>query len=171
MIQLVIGGPDSGKSLLAEELTASVNAEHVYYIATMRVLDDDGRKRIQRHRAQRAGKGFITLEIETDIEKALRLMDMPLESVCLLECVANLVGNLLYGKTGRITDQTDDAIIESVLSKIRHLSEGVRELVVVTSEYAPDDADDRETVRYKKLLHSVNERLSVLADRVHRTAS
>lgn len=159
MIQLVIGGPESGKSLRAEELATSLGASHLYYIATMRVMDDAGRKRVQKHRAQRSGKGFVTLELETDVDRALTLMEEPRRSVCLLECVSNLVGNLLYDLDGRIRETADDALIESVLSQIGRLTEGVRDTVIVSSEYEPDDADDAETARYKRVLHDVNMRL------------
>ncbi len=159
MIQLVIGGPDSGKSLRAEEIASSLKAERVYYIATMRVLDDAGRKRIERHRAQRAGRGFVTLEIETEVDRALTMMEEPAKCACLLECVSNLVGNMLYDPNGRISKITDDALIEDVLSQIERLTKGVRDTVIVSSEYAPDDADDDETARYKRLLHAVNMRL------------
>ena len=92
---VVSGPPGSGKSDLAEHLAVSSPFKSRYYIATMKIMDDAGRARAERHRKNRAGKGFITLEIETDIETADTGMEAPFESVVLLECVANLTGNII----------------------------------------------------------------------------
>ena len=42
-----------------------------YYIATMQVFDDEGQRKIDRHRRLRAGKGFITIEQPRDIQNAV----------------------------------------------------------------------------------------------------
>ena len=71
MITLVIGKPDSGKSELAEELALSGGYKNRYYIATMKVMDEAGKARVEKHRKMREGKGFVTLEIPLFIEDAL----------------------------------------------------------------------------------------------------
>ena len=96
MISLVVGGQNSGKSKFAEELAVKSGEGRLYYLATMKVCDEAGEERIRRHRKQREGKGFITIELQYGIDRAAEMMDEPAESVVLLECMANLVGNELY---------------------------------------------------------------------------
>lgn len=62
MIALVTGGASSGKSAFAEQLALSLPGPHVY-AATMRHGDAETEARIERHRAMRAGKGFVTVEL------------------------------------------------------------------------------------------------------------
>ena len=59
MIVLVTGGSGCGKSTWAEKLADTLPRENRFYIATMQVYDEESRNRVQRHRMQRADKGFI----------------------------------------------------------------------------------------------------------------
>ena len=163
MITLVIGGPDSGKSRYAEDLAISFGCINRYYIATMKVMDEAGTKRVEKHRRQREGKGFVTLEIPTDIQNAADMMDEPQKSVVLLECVANLAGNMMY----LCQDLPDaDSVADLVICRIEKLAGCVSELIVVTSRYECSDEDDEDTTRYKGLLKIVNARLRRMSDRV-----
>ena len=65
MIHLVIGGSGSGKSEFAENLLE--DSQRKYYIATMQVYEEEGRKKVARHRRLRAGKGFQTIEQPRDM--------------------------------------------------------------------------------------------------------
>ena len=62
MLILVMGGSASGKSEYAESLVAASSIHERYYIATMMPYDDECLRRIERHRAMRAQKGFITVD-------------------------------------------------------------------------------------------------------------
>ena len=62
MLILVTGGAGSGKSLLAERISMQLKRMPFWYVATMQVWDQECRDRIGRHRRQRAGKGFQTVE-------------------------------------------------------------------------------------------------------------
>ena len=86
MIILVTGGSGCGKSTWAEKLVQSLPSGKRVYIATMQVYDRESEIRVQRHRAQRAGLGFRTVECEKDLASA------PVEdgSVVLLEDLVNL---------------------------------------------------------------------------------
>ncbi|MCR5232464.1 MAG: adenosylcobinamide-GDP ribazoletransferase [Lachnospiraceae bacterium] len=96
MLKLITGPPDSGKSLRAEELAVQGGRKNLYYLATMKVMDAEGSDRVKKHRAQREGKGFATIEQPYDIIKALDVIKAPKESTVLLECLSNLVGNELH---------------------------------------------------------------------------
>ena len=73
MFLVVTGGSGSGKSAYAEKRVASFGS-HLkrYYLATMENCDEESEKRIQRHRAMRADKGFETIESPRDIHRAIR---------------------------------------------------------------------------------------------------
>ena len=74
MYYLIIGGAGSGKSEYAEDLALSLkdDGDSLYYIATMYPYgDEETKKRIERHRIMRAGKGFVTIERSSEISGVL----------------------------------------------------------------------------------------------------
>lgn len=74
MITLVLGGARSGKSELAERLTAASARDNgcgVTYVATMQVGDDAAlAQRVARHRQRRPG-GWATVEVSADLPDVL----------------------------------------------------------------------------------------------------
>ena len=65
MLYIVTGGSGSGKSEYAEQTAVQCRNRTggtLWYLATMRIWDDEGRKRVERHRRMRAAKGFETIE-------------------------------------------------------------------------------------------------------------
>lgn len=62
MFYLVTGGSGSGKSEYAEKLVTDSGFRERIYVATMEVFGEEGRKRVERHRRLREGKGFFTKE-------------------------------------------------------------------------------------------------------------
>ena len=175
MITVVIGKPGSGKSKMAEDIAVSYEGRR-YYIATMKIMDEEGRLRVLRHQKAREGKDFITLETEVDIISTLGRMDHPDERVVLLECMANLVGNEMHREEplsdvyhGGEAGMEDFA--RKVTTQVLNFGHSVRQLIVVTSEYPADEADDEDTVLYKKALSKVNLLLCDAADRVYDSGS
>ncbi len=78
---LVVGGPNSGKSLRAEELAVEMSAEDKrIYLAAMIPYGEEGAARVKRHRELRKGKGFVTVERAKDVgalaDKADRTYDI-----------------------------------------------------------------------------------------------
>ncbi len=149
---LVMGENGSGKSAFAEKLTLKLGGERCY-IATMIPCGDEGAKRVEKHRAQRAGMGFTTLELPYAVGGA----QIPANAVVLLEDVSNLLANALFER---------GAIAERVLQDIRALDCRCRALIAVTiSGLNPDDSEG-ETRGYVKALHALNESLFALSDTV-----
>lgn len=66
-ITLITGGQRSGKSSYAEKM-ALQEAEHPVYLATSRVWDEEHRKRIEIHKANR-GAEWINIEEEKELSK------------------------------------------------------------------------------------------------------
>ena len=61
MIYLVSGASGSGKSLFAENISCSYEGRKLY-LATMENESEAAKKRIEKHRMMRQGKGFETIE-------------------------------------------------------------------------------------------------------------
>ena len=112
MFFVVTGGSGSGKSAFAEKLTASLGEGRRIYIATMMCFDEEGKKRISRHRAMRADKHFETLERYTD----LCGLEVPEDSILLLECMSNLVANEMFDESG-----AKEGTVEAVMEGLHHL--------------------------------------------------
>ena len=89
-ITLVLGGARSGKSRFAETLAREHGGPRTY-IATAEAFDEEMRQRIARHRDQRAGDGWQTLEAPLDPAAAL-----PRDGLVLLDCVTVWLGNLMH---------------------------------------------------------------------------
>lgn len=155
MLALVSGGSGSGKSAFAESLvTAEANPRRLY-IATMRVWDAEGERRVERHRRLRAGKGFRTVECPVELEHC------PIENgqTILLEDLSNLVMNEYYGGNAA----TAIARIESAIAALAEENF----VVVVTNEMASDGiAYPDETRRFLALMAELNRRLARRAQQV-----
>ena len=159
MFALVIGGAGSGKSAWAEDLVRGLGIRPCYYLATMQPMDAECGARIARHRAQRAGKGFVTVERPVDLA-GLRL---PRRGAVLLEDLGNLAANEWYSPGGAGPEGALDAILDGIDS----LRAQCRALVVVSNEifaggrdYAPG------TEAYLELLARAHLALAARADQV-----
>lgn len=89
-LTLVLGGARSGKSRFAESLAREHGGPRTY-IATAEPFDAEMRQRIARHRDQRAGDGWQTLEAPLDPAAIL-----PRDGLVLLDCVTVWLGNLMH---------------------------------------------------------------------------
>ena len=155
---LITGGSGSGKSAYAENRVQELEGSTRIYIATMFPYDKESFKRIDRHRAMRAGKGFETVECYTGLKNA----PVPADSVVLLECMSNLVANEMFQEGGAGADA-----VEAVMTGIQKLQETVKHLVIVTNEIFSEDVPyEGETKQYQALLGKVNQKMAQMADEV-----
>ena len=193
---LVTGGAASGKSEYAEERirelfrASGLPGKRLLYLATMqRDGSSETDSRIARHRQQRQGRGFETLE------KACRLEDLkPADmneaadfSRCfvLLEDLGNLLANEMYLPEGRLStapseeavgavqrplftaDDEDNALDRYVLAPLRSLAEQAELLLIVSNEIFSDGGEyEPETLRYLRNLGRLHQRLSTEAAEV-----
>ena len=158
MLTLITGGSKSGKSRLGESLAAGLPGEK-YYIATMEPFGEGARDIILRHRRQRAGKGFITVERYTDIGSA----PVSEGSRVLLEDVGNLLANEMFTAGAR-----DPA--GKIADGIAALGKKAAELIVVTNQVDCDGFDyPPETAEYIRIMGDLNRRLAEMAALVTET--
>ena len=163
MLTLVTGGSGSGKSAFAEELVIGSDYENRYYLATMQIYDDDGRRKVDRHRKMRRGKGFITIEQPRNI--AMGRPKGHLDAIGLLECMSNLVANEMFSETGIIDE---DLVVKKVCGDLEKLLESYSQLIIVTNNIFEDGIDyDPETRAYMRALGRINARIAAMADRVY----
>ena len=172
MISVVIGKSNTGKSILAEKLALETGDAKVYYLATMNVMDDAGRERVAKHRKQREGKGFITIERQKDIAGILDEGGDGLKATVLLECVANLVSNYIFDDGFDITkcdaDKTCEDIASKVAAEIKELSGKVHNLIIVTNEYDKDgEGYDDATRFYVRTLSRTNDLIKLFCNEIH----
>lgn len=196
MITLITGGSGSGKSAYAEKYICHASNEkgckEKYYIATMHVFDDEGQRKIDRHRRLRAGKGFITIEQPRDIKKAVEKLQsencLKTGRSALLECMSNLVANEMFPPVDVSGMQAAEAkketlddpenmkdydtaqisrVSKKVLKEVSILSENVAELVIVTNNVFEDGVSyDQSTMNYIKAMGIVNRGLAAMAESV-----
>lgn len=174
MLYLITGGSGSGKSEYAESLAVQLYEKEreagapgrLVYVATMFPYEDgETRERIARHRRQRAGKGFLTMECFCGAER----ISAESGDVFLLDCLSNLLANEMYLEEGRITDRGEAAweqAAEAIVKPLSALGEKA-ELAVVTNEVFSDGAAyEEESMRYIALLGYVNRQLAAAAAQV-----
>lgn len=160
MMIVVTGGSGSGKSAYAEKRVQEFGEMPRFYIATMENRDEESQKRVDRHRAMRADKHFITVECPYDLQD----VQLKERGVVLLECMSNLVANELFARDGMAhMEQT----VQKILNGAAQLKAQCSHLVIVTNEVFSDGLlYDEWTQQYIKCLGMVNQSLSELADQV-----
>ncbi|MCR5104198.1 MAG: bifunctional adenosylcobinamide kinase/adenosylcobinamide-phosphate guanylyltransferase [Eubacterium sp.] len=168
MIYLVIGTQNSGKSELAEKLSLETGDSNRFYIATMKIYDEAGLQRVEKHRKMRDGKGFITIEQEYNITEVLKLIDNPKEATVLIECISNLVGNEMYeNKDNKDLKEQKSEFVNSVAEDIKVVADSVNNTIIVTNEYESNAKGyDDETRLYVQLLNNVNEEIIKFSDKI-----
>lgn len=163
MITVVTGGSGSGKSVYAEScvIINRKSGDTCFYIATMQPYGEEGRKRVKRHRMQREGKGFVTIECYQNLNQCERQIE---NGIALLECMSNLVANEMFGNT---TKQSQLELEKQIVGQIERLADASKHLIIVTNEVFSDGIRyEPETMDYIRLLGRINQAIVQMADEV-----
>lgn len=173
MFHLITGGSGSGKSEYAESeverLAHLTESEEKYYIATMFPYGEETLQKIRRHQQMRVGKGFVTLECYTDLDRLVAsdpfLGEPSKRPTVLLECMSNLLANECYMESGAQARELDPvAEIEKGMETLLQCCEHV---VVVTNEVFSDiPVESREMKIYLEYLGRINQWMAKRADQV-----
>jgi len=153
MMILISGSNGSGKSAFAESLVTELPGKR-YYIATMVAQTKDNHARIKKHRSQRSGLDFQTLELPWQLEKA----KVDADALVLLEDVSNLLGNGLFAHGG-----TREQALEQIMALHRRC--GV--LICVTIGGLSEKGYSGETADYIRDLQWLNAQLLEVADEAY----
>jgi len=163
----ISGGCKSGKSFYAQHLTTAQRMtnkrESLYYIATMKPVDTEDDERILRHRREREGWGFITIEQPFDIERILDKCDH--NGSFLLDSLTALLANEMFPPNdipdGRINGHTADKITTALLQ----ITNNIRDIVFI-SDYIYSDAllYDTMTEKYRKSLAEIDRAAATSCD-------
>ena len=152
MIVFISGGSGSGKSALAEKICAALGGRRVY-IATMPVFTDEDRKKVARHHALRAGRGFETLEMPG------RLEPVPAEATVLLECLSTFTANRMF------SGEASEDWTETLWDELQPLLNRPGHTVIVSADASGDGVTyDAATEAYRNTLTALGARLCGCAD-------
>ncbi len=158
MIVVVTGGSASGKSAYAEDLACYLAGEKKkYYIATMMPFGQEGKARVEKHVAERAGKGFETIERSTRFLEMVENLTTG-EAVYLLEDLSNLLANMIF-------EEKKENPVWEIVEAIAELHAKSCDCVIVTNEIFSDGEQyGEETEVYRKLLGMCNQEMVKMAD-------
>ena len=155
-ITFITGGARSGKSTFAEKL-ALERSSRPLYVATARRWDADFEKRIARHQAIRAGKGWTTIEEEK------RLSSLDLDGhTALIDCVTLWLTNIFTDNHFDL-----DLSLKEATEEWDQLIRKDCDLVVVSNEIGMGvHAVDESTRHFTDLQGFVNQHIARTADEV-----
>lgn len=155
----ISGGCKNGKSTLAEACACALKGDGpLYYIATMIPHDEEDEARICRHVAERAGKGFLTIEQGRDILQCLEKADP--KGTFLLDSVTALYSNEMF-HDGIV----DEEAAERTAEELRRFAERVENAVFVSDFiYADEGCYDEWTEAYREGLALCDRTLAAVCD-------
>ncbi|MBQ3377849.1 MAG: bifunctional adenosylcobinamide kinase/adenosylcobinamide-phosphate guanylyltransferase [Synergistaceae bacterium] len=168
MFIFISGASRSGKSEFAENICGELAADNrKIYLATAQVYDEDMRRRVERHRAMRKNKNFITLEKTHNLHEIFDLINK--DDNILLECLPNLAANELF-----IDESIKDLnfVKAKIFNEILELNFIAKNLIVVSDDIFSDGIIyDGMTENYIKLLGELHCLIAAQSDKAIECAS
>jgi adenosylcobinamide kinase/adenosylcobinamide-phosphate guanylyltransferase len=153
----------SGKSTYAQDLAWRLGGRDVTFIATARATDEEMRRRIERHQAERPG-GWRTTEAAHDAGVAVGGAPTP---VVLLDCLTILLSNAAE-RSGATTEQDFHHAMGDEVSQLLHEAEHREgDLVIVTNEVGLGVHPETNIGRwFRDGLGIANQRVAAASDRI-----
>ena len=160
----ISGGAKNGKSTFAQQRAkelASACGTPLYYVATMIARDSEDDARVVRHRREREGWGFETLEIPEGILKVRELADPA--GTFLLDSVTALLQNEMFRADGSV----DTGAAERVAGELEEIISGPGNWVMVSDYLFADPGPFGEyTEAYRRGLALIDRRMAGICDAV-----
>jgi len=152
---LITGGQRSGKSRFAQGIALDA-AQTPVYLATSRVWDDEHRKRIERHKAERMER-WINIEEE----KHLGSCDLQGRTV-VIDCVTLWATNFFYDSDGDVQQSLD-----GLNTEFDKIVEQNATLIFVTNEIGMGEMSQNDLQRkFADLQGWLNQYIAARADEV-----
>ena len=166
---LILGGSKSGKSMLAQRLAKGLAAGNkLYYWATMEPTDSEDDARVARHRRERDGWGFETVEQGTNICAVLDSRTVSGQAVerggvFLLDSVTALLSNEMFRADGSVDFDAGSRIAEDLT---RFAAQTGNTVFVSDYLYSDAFAFDDFTDHYREALALCDRALAKCCDQV-----
>lgn len=155
-ITLITGGQRSGKSSYAEKMALLLSSNPVY-LATSRVWDEEHRKRIERHKANR-GKEWTN--IEEDKQLSLHILT---DRVILIDCVTLWATNFFFDLQSDVEQS-----LEVLKEEFERFTDQDAQFIFVTNEIGMGEMSANEIQRkFADLQGWLNQYIASKADEVY----
>lgn len=155
-IILITGGQRSGKSRFAQKMALALSPNPVY-MATSRVWDDEHRKRIERHQAER-GAEWTNIEEEKELSKHSLA-----GRTVLVDCVTLWVTNFFYDLQSDV-----ELSLTALKQEFDRFTEQEATFIFVTNEIGMGEMSANELQRkFADLQGWFNQHVSAGADEVY----
>ena len=166
MAQLILisGGSRSGKSAFAQQLAENKKGSRLF-VATCPYTDPEMAERIRRHRQDRQGRGWQS--IEEPLQLVSCLADNPLQATVLIDCLTLWVNNLIFAAEQEQQTITEDQVegLAEQLGRTARRHQGT--VIMVTNEVGLGIVPDNALARlYRDLVGRCNQVIARAADQV-----
>ena len=162
---LYTGGARSGKSGLALARAETIGVRKLF-VATCPVIDGEMNQRIDRHRQERQGRGWQTIECPVEIARVFPEPAKDFE-VVVIDCLTLWVNNILYAgeNTNKIIDDASIAAATRQWLDASQRYDGT--LICVTNEIGLGIVPDNPLARrYRDLVGTCNQVVAGIAQEV-----
>lgn len=161
----ITGGARSGKSSYALSRAENIDGKRLF-IATCPDIDGEMAERVKRHQLERQGRGWSTIETQTDLAGVLR-RDVEDYHVVLIDCMTLWVNNILFHPDYRQADINDYFIARVCRKWLKAADTFSGTLLCVSNEVGlgivPDNALAR---KYRDLVGTCNQLIAQQANEV-----
>lgn len=134
------GGARSGKSAHSEQYILDRGYQHKIYVATAIPFDEEMKARVEQH-VQRRGTEWETIEAYRSLYSLVEEKLQPGGGVILLDCITNMVSNLLLEReenwdeiSQERVQELEQEILEEVGNFLEQISKTAYDVVVVSNE-------------------------------------
>ncbi|MFQ5868056.1 MAG: bifunctional adenosylcobinamide kinase/adenosylcobinamide-phosphate guanylyltransferase [bacterium] len=158
---LILGGARSGKSSFAVEQAKKLSSGHsgVVYVATASALDEEMKRRIEKHRKRRPAS-WKTIEEKRDLSKILPKLAKV--NVVIIDCLTLLISNLL------LSGEKEVGILKRMKGFSRTLKRRNFTTLIVSNEVGMGIVPENRLGRsFRDIAGQTNQIVAELADEVY----
>ncbi|TGK11994.1 bifunctional adenosylcobinamide kinase/adenosylcobinamide-phosphate guanylyltransferase [Leptospira fletcheri] len=164
-IILVTGGNRSGKSGFALDTALTLPGRRIF-IATCPKIDEEMDRRILKHKEERRGQGWDTVEEPLDLNGVFLKFSSQEETVTIVDCLSLWINNLMYDAQQKGQTLEESTVVSITSEMLRSVRSGFPGKVIFVSGevglgLVPDSALSRS---YRDLLGTCNRTLASESD-------